>query len=419
MTDDGGVAYYESWRRVKEKGGVEMIYCFLRLSVPHRLRFFSNPNPTAHFFIYYYSISPDTSQSKAEKDLKEYNHYNKTSNKTKKEKKTCRALKRRMIINRMASVSRSEAEVKRSIQESCSNERENEGDLVKTSCYSFLWVSFGFGGFCFILGARPQDIRYVYCLIYVTFFHFDGFTIDIKMGITFWATSMGIDRWRCSLVFSSVDKLVSVPIHLLPGVVFFTIRWWDPAFFEAMHPEGNCNESFMALCGKQIIPVDMAVYCPLNCLQSLAGVVLSDSVNVLRRQRELSKKAQKANNCVWELSGLLGDQNLSATVWNGGSFLLEVMPRQVVLKEKRKQNVVQPVEENHQQDLDHEKNRVKNPRSVAFAIARLGACTTTTTALLLVSDSWGFVLGIKFGVKIIEFIFSCGDDRLGFLLGAM
>lgn len=89
--------------------------------------------------------------------------------------------------------------------------------------------------------------------------------------------------------------------------------------------------------------------------------------------RELSKKAQKANNIWWCLSGLLGDQNrmvmyillqaaftvatmaltvpiflsykmhvifqilkVSASIWNGGSFLLEVMPRQVVQKEKRK-----------------------------------------------------------------------------------
>lgn len=89
--------------------------------------------------------------------------------------------------------------------------------------------------------------------------------------------------------------------------------------------------------------------------------------------RELSKKAQKANNIWWRLSGLLGDQNrqmmyillqalftvatmaltvpiflsyemhvifqvlkVSATVWNGGNFLLDVMPRQVVLKEKKK-----------------------------------------------------------------------------------
>lgn len=89
--------------------------------------------------------------------------------------------------------------------------------------------------------------------------------------------------------------------------------------------------------------------------------------------RELSKKAQKANNMWWRLSGLLGEQNrlfmytllqalftvatmaltvpiflsyrlhvifqilkVSATIWNGGSFLLEVMPKQVILKQKRK-----------------------------------------------------------------------------------
>lgn len=89
--------------------------------------------------------------------------------------------------------------------------------------------------------------------------------------------------------------------------------------------------------------------------------------------RELSKKAQRANNIWWRLSGLLGDNNrlvmyitlqalftvatmaftvpiflsyrlhvmfqifkASATIWNGGHFSLEVMPKQVVLKEKKK-----------------------------------------------------------------------------------
>lgn len=97
--------------------------------------------------------------------------------------------------------------------------------------------------------------------------------------------------------------------------------------------------------------------------------------------RELSKKAQKANNVWWRLSGLLGDQNrlfmyillqamftvatmaltvpiflsyelhvtfqilkVSASVWNGGNFLLEVMPRQVILKEK-KRTETQPVDD--------------------------------------------------------------------------
>jgi hypothetical protein len=92
--------------------------------------------------------------------------------------------------------------------------------------------------------------------------------------------------------------------------------------------------------------------------------------------RELSKKAKKANNIWWRLSVLLGDQNrmlmyiflqgiftiatmalavpiflsyelhvifqilkVSATVWNGGSFLLEVMPRQTMLKEKIKSEI--------------------------------------------------------------------------------
>ena len=102
--------------------------------------------------------------------------------------------------------------------------------------------------------------------------------------------------------------------------------------------------------------------------------------------RELSKKAQKANNLWWRLSGLLGDQNrllmyilfqaiftvatmaltvpiflsyefhvifqilkVSASVWNGGSFLLEVMPRQVIVKEKKKsENQMQPVLQSQQ-----------------------------------------------------------------------
>jgi len=89
--------------------------------------------------------------------------------------------------------------------------------------------------------------------------------------------------------------------------------------------------------------------------------------------RELSRKAKKANNVWWSLSGLLGDQNrllmyivfqgiftivtmamtvliffsyklhaffqiikLSVSVWNGGNFLLEVMPRHAILMVKNK-----------------------------------------------------------------------------------
>jgi hypothetical protein len=97
--------------------------------------------------------------------------------------------------------------------------------------------------------------------------------------------------------------------------------------------------------------------------------------------RELSKKAQKANNIWWRLSGLLGDRNrqvmyillqalftvatmaltvpiflsyrmhvvflilkVCASTWNGGSFILEVMPRQVERKQQKKLDM-KPIEQ--------------------------------------------------------------------------
>ncbi|KAK3004288.1 hypothetical protein RJ639_019671 [Escallonia herrerae] len=264
----------------------------------------------------------------------------------------------------------------------------------------------------------PQDIPYVYCLFYFIFvplrwiyyrykkwhyylldFCYYANTIFLVMllfypkneklfmvsfsfaeGPLAWALIV----WRCSLVFSSVDKLVSVLIHLLPGLVFFTIRWWDPAFFEAMHPEGTAKRASWPYVESKSYLWTWLFLVPLVAY-SLWQALYFLIVNVLRRQRllrdpevmtsyrELSKKAQKANNLWWRLSGLLGDQNrmfmyillqavftvatmaltvpiflsyklhfvfqvlkVSATIWNGGNFLLEVMPRQVVLKEKKK-----------------------------------------------------------------------------------
>ncbi|KAB2604199.1 membrane protein-like [Pyrus ussuriensis x Pyrus communis] len=293
----------------------------------------------------------------------------------------------------------------------------------------------GFGGFCFLLGARPQDTRYVYCLFYVIFvplrwiyyrfkkWHYylldfcyyanTIFLVDLLLyprnekffmvcfsfaeGPLAWALIV----WRCSLVFSSLDKLVSVLIHLLPGLVFFTIRWWDPATFAAMHPEGTSRRASWPYVENKSYLWVWLFWVPLfayTLWQALYFLI----VNVLRRQRllrdpevmtsyrELSKKAQKANNVWWRLSGLLGDQNrllmytllqavftvatmaltvpiflsyelhiifqmlkVSASVWNGGSFLLEVMPRQVILKEKKKSEV-QPTETRGDQPSDYD-----------------------------------------------------------------
>ncbi|KAF3785146.1 putative membrane protein [Nymphaea thermarum] len=277
----------------------------------------------------------------------------------------------------------------------------------------------GFGAFCFLLGSRPQDSPYVYCLFYVTFvplrwiyyrfkkwhyylldFCYYANTIFLVMLLMYprsekffmvcfsfaegplaWALIV----WRCSLVFSSPDKLVSVLIHLLPGLVFFTMRWWDPNMIAGIHHDQQAGyrtvwphvEDKKTL-WTWLFLVPLVAYTLWQVLYFLI-------VNVLRRQRllrdpevmtsyrELSKKAKKANNVWWRLSGLLGDQNrllmyivlqaaftvatmaltvpifmvyelhatfqilkVSAAVWNGGSFLLEVMPRQVVLKEKKK-----------------------------------------------------------------------------------
>ena len=52
----------------------------------------------------------------------------------------------------------------------------------------------------------------------------------------------------------------------------------------------------------------------------------------------------------YELHVVFQILKVSASIWNGGSFLLEVMPRQAILKEKKKSEM-QPVEEaqsNHQ-----------------------------------------------------------------------
>ncbi|KAL1326039.1 uncharacterized membrane protein C776.05 isoform X2 [Arachis ipaensis] len=252
-----------------------------------------------------------------------------------------------------------------------------------------------FGGFCFLLGARPQDVPLVYCLFYVIFVPLRWIYYKFKkwhyylLGPLAWALIV----WRCSLVFSSVDKIVSVLIHLLPGLVFFTIRWWNPTALEALKAERNTwsyaeDKSYLWM---WLVLVPLVVY-------SLWQILYYLIVNVLRRQRfsrdpevmtsyrELSKKAKKANNLWWRLSGLLGDQNrllmfiflqavftvattaltvpiflsyeisvvfqilkVSASAWNGASFLLDVMPRQVILKEKKKSEM-QPAVQNQNEN---------------------------------------------------------------------
>eukprot|EP00252_Welwitschia_mirabilis_P018175 TRINITY_DN40424_c0_g1_i1.p1 TRINITY_DN40424_c0_g1~~TRINITY_DN40424_c0_g1_i1.p1 ORF type:complete len:371 (+),score=47.21 TRINITY_DN40424_c0_g1_i1:119-1231(+) len=275
----------------------------------------------------------------------------------------------------------------------------------------------GFGAFCFLLGSRPQDIPYVYCClffvmaplrwIYYRFKKWHYYLLDFcyyanailmtmvlffprseKLFMICFAFSEGplawaIIVWRCSLVFSSLDKIVSVLIHLLPGTVLFVVHWWEPKPFSITASYKLRNQTVWPYVNDDSSLWTWLFFVPLAAytLWQLSYFLI---VNVLRRQRllrdpevmtsyrELSKKAQKANNIWWRLSGLLGDQNrvvmyallqalftiatmaltvplfksyrfhaafqilkVSAAAWNGGSFLFEVMPKQVMKETKR------------------------------------------------------------------------------------
>ncbi|PRQ54467.1 putative xenobiotic-transporting ATPase [Rosa chinensis] len=92
--------------------------------------------------------------------------------------------------------------------------------------------------------------------------------------------------WHCSLVFSSLDKLVSVLIHLLPGLVFFTIRWWDPATCAAMHLEGSSARASWPYVESKTYLWTWLFVVPLVAY-SLWQLLYFLIVNVLRRQRLL------------------------------------------------------------------------------------------------------------------------------------
>ncbi|XP_002977825.2 uncharacterized membrane protein C776.05 [Selaginella moellendorffii] len=276
---------------------------------------------------------------------------------------------------------------------------------------------FCFGTFCYLLGSRPQDIPYLYCTFFITVaplrwiyyrirkWHYYLFDFCYYANAIFMAMLLYFPKnerlfmvcfafaegplawaliiWRCSLVFSSIDKIISVLIHLLPGLVFFIVRWWDPSTFSLHSTELTGPWPAWPLVQTRtdlwtwLFAVPLAAYTVWQILYFLI-------VNVLRRQRllndpeimtsyrELSRKASRANNIWWRLSGILGAQNrfvmyavlqalltvatmaltvlmfksyrlhcafellkVAAAIWNGGNFLFEVMPRQADRKKAK------------------------------------------------------------------------------------
>ncbi|KAI5067445.1 hypothetical protein GOP47_0017973 [Adiantum capillus-veneris] len=207
-----------------------------------------------------------------------------------------------------------------------------------------------FGTFCFLLGSRPQDIPLLYCLFFIVVvplrwiyyrskkWHY--YLLDFcyyanvifmtmllfypnneKLFMVCFSFSEGplawaLIIWRCSLVFNSLDKIVSVLIHLLPGTVFFIIRWWDPTTF-SHHPADDMGpwpawpvEKNLMADWTWLFLIPLLVYCVWQALyflivEGLRRQRLLDDPEVMTSYRELKRKAERANNVWWRLSGLL------------------------------------------------------------------------------------------------------------------
>ncbi|CAI5475208.1 unnamed protein product [Closterium sp. Yama58-4] len=275
-----------------------------------------------------------------------------------------------------------------------------------------------FGIFCFLLGSRPYDVPRLYAAFFLMatplrwiyyrskkwhYFLLDfcyyanailvAFLVFFPMSqhlfLVCFAFSEGplawaLIVWRCSLVFSSVDKIVSVLIHLLPGTVIFIIRWWDPVTFHHHSADDTGpwpawpHVASMGELWVWMLVVPLIAYSLWQILYWLVVEVLRKrrlvrDPEVMTSFRELSKKASRANNFWWWLSGVLGDSHrffmyaliqgvftvatvaltvpmfcsyrfhalfqifkIAASIWNGGNFIFDVLPRQVHAKRMKR-----------------------------------------------------------------------------------
>ncbi|EPS63258.1 hypothetical protein M569_11528, partial [Genlisea aurea] len=261
----------------------------------------------------------------------------------------------------------------------------------------------GFGSCWYILGSSPESVPDLYCVllailvplrwIYYRYMKWHYYLLDFcyyantiflvvlrlypgneKLFMVCFSFAEGplawaLIVWRNGFVFHSADKLISIFIHLFPGIVFMTIRWRNAEPWPRI-------ESF-SLLWTWLLFVPMLLYCIWQLLYLLVVDVLRREMmlkdpEVLTSYRELSQKARKANNVWWYLNGLLGERNrlftyillqavftvatmaatlpiflsyrlhiafqlfkVSATLWNGAHFLLEVIPRKAILKTEK------------------------------------------------------------------------------------
>jgi hypothetical protein len=110
-------------------------------------------------------------------------------------------------------------------------------------------------------------------------------------------------KWRAKLIFfgQSLVTLQNLWAVVLSGLVFFTIRWWNPATFEAMHPKetprrvswpyGVEDKSYLLT---WLFWVPLFAYTLWQALYFLI-------VNVLRRQRLLRDPEVMTSYRFWVL----------------------------------------------------------------------------------------------------------------------
>lgn len=79
---------------------------------------------------------------------------------------------------------------------------------------------------------------------------------------------------------------LSLEMALVSGLVFFTIRWWNPATFAAMHPEGTDRRASWPYVEDKSYLFTWLFLIPL-VVYTLWQVLYFLIVNVLRRQRLL------------------------------------------------------------------------------------------------------------------------------------
>ncbi|MCO5579509.1 hypothetical protein L7F22_033364 [Adiantum nelumboides] len=282
-----------------------------------------------------------------------------------------------------------------------------------------------FGLFCYLLGSSPCDIPRLYCLFFIFVVPLRWIYYRVKkwhyylLDFCYYANAIFVSMlmffpnnsklfmlcfsfsegplawalivWRCSLVFNSIDKIITVLIHLLPGTVFFILRWWESNSLLADTIEDNgafrgwpVGDSTPTLWMWSFF-VPLMVYCIWQGLyffvvEGLRRQRILQDPEIMTSYRELKRKAERAKNIWWRLSGLMGDENrvymyailqaaftiatlaftvpmfrsyrlhigfevfkLAATVWNGGKYVFEVMPRQAA-KKSRKQIDMHAVE---------------------------------------------------------------------------